>query len=125
MTYSIETSLALISSAGIASWAELLDYDGCWSPDLLSVGVTAAIERGIHELQSQRLVISSALAGLFKAGRRVNKKLADSIAGTLKDIERVKMLHRGVEPETIEGLEEDDQAEMFIRVFSRMGVRKR
>lgn len=115
----------MIAGAGLATWAELLDYDGCWSPDLLSVGLTAAIERDIHELQTQRLVINSALAGLFKAGRKANKKLAQAIATSLKEIARMKKLHRGVEPEELEALEDEDEASMFVRVFSRIGVMKK
>jgi len=122
VNYTIETSLALIAHAGIATWTELLDYDGVWSPDLLSVGLTAAIERQILEMQAQRLVMNSVIAGLFKNGRAELKKLLQQEGRALKEIGRMRMLHRGIDPEEIEEMEEEDEASMFIRVFSRLGV---
>lgn len=113
--------MACISDAKIATWTEMLDYEGEWSYDLFPVAMNAAVEQGTKNLQVARVAVMGAIASLF--GKEGASALDREIRSTLARVDRVKRITRGQDPEEIEEIERDD-ADNLRRIFGNLSMKR-
>jgi hypothetical protein len=73
---------------------ELLDWDGVWSPDLISAMLPVAIEQETKREQAWNRAAEAAIASVFSKGD-VGRKYKESLEKVLRLVKEDQLANRG------------------------------
>lgn len=105
----------MISAAGLGTVAEILDFEGVWTTELIETMIPVAAEIEANRIDAfYRAVVSALASVLSKQGPANFDRI---MKGARQEIEKAYRRNRGLDP-----TEGETTADQMMNIFRKLGI---